>query len=99
MWLFWLIDIAWCLYIILCFLVASKNNQNFSAISKSYLKGYFIFDFLATVPPMLTKQQNQIVNLLKLLRFVHLKEMFIPFKRLIDCLLVGKIQRKRNDML
>ena len=99
LWLYWAIDIAWCLQILICFFVASSNNRNFKSTSKSYLRGYFIFDVVATVPSMITMQQNASVNLLKFLRFVHVGEMFIPFKRLIDCLMEGKIQRKRSDML
>ena len=36
--------------------------------------------------------------MLKYLRFAHVTEMFTPFKRLIDCLMSGSIERKRSDM-
>ena len=54
LWLVWVNDISWCIEILLSFLVASPNNRTFKDISKSYLKGFFIFDVLATVPPMIT---------------------------------------------
>ena len=49
----------------------------------NYLKGWFIFDFLATVPPMIFLEQNFYVNVLKLLRFTHLGQIYAPFKRLL----------------
>ena len=55
-WLVWVNDISWCIEILLSFLVASPNNRTFKDISKSYLKGFFIFDVLATIPPMITMQ-------------------------------------------
>lgn len=57
-WLVWVNDISWCIEILLSFIVATPNNRTFKAISKSYLKGFFIFDVLATIPSMITLQQN-----------------------------------------
>ena len=54
LWLVWLNDISWCVEICLSFLVASPNNRTFGSIAKSYAKGFFVFDVLATLPPMLT---------------------------------------------
>ena len=98
LWLYWVIDILWCLEIIFCFFIASQKNRKFADISKSYLKGFFIIDFLATIPPMITMQKSNSINMLKYLRFAHVTEMFTPFKRLIDCLMSGSIARKRSDM-
>ena len=97
-WLVWVNDISWCIEILLSFLVASPNNRTFKDISKSYLKGFFIFDVLATIPPMITMQQNSTINLLKFLRFAHIGEMFTPFKKLIDTLMEGTIAKKRSDV-
>lgn len=98
LWLVWVNDISWCLEIVLSFLVASPNNRTFKEIAKAYLKGYFIFDVLATIPPMITMQKNSTINLLKFLRFAHIGEMFTPIKNLIDCCMEGTIAKKRNDM-
>lgn len=54
LWLTWINDISWCIEIVISFFVASANNRTFSSISKAYLKSYFIFDVLATIPPMAT---------------------------------------------
>ena len=83
---------------LLNFFVASHQNLTFKAISKAYLKGFFLLDFLATIPPMVTLQQNKTLNLLKFLRFAHIGEMFLPFKQLIDCLMSNTIAKKRSDM-
>ena len=96
--LVWINDISWCVEILLKFFVASPKNRTFSTISKAYLKGFFIFDALATLPPMLTLQKNRTVNLLKFLRFVHIGEMFAPFKKLIDYFMEGSIAKKRSDL-
>ena len=98
LWLVWVNDISWSIEIFLSFFVASPNNRTFTSISKAYLKSYFIFDVLATVPPMVTLQQNRSVNLLKFLRFVHIGQMFTPFQKLIDCCMTNTIAKKRSDM-
>ena len=98
LWLVWINDISWCIEILLSFVTASPNNRTFRDISIAYLKGFFIFDVLATIPPMITMQKNETINLLKFLRFVHIREMFEPFKKLIDCCMEGTIAKKRSDM-
>lgn len=54
MWLVWVNDISWCIEILISFLVASDTNRDFKSISLNYLTSFFIVDFLATVPPMVT---------------------------------------------
>lgn len=98
LWLIWLNDISWCLNIVLSFIVASPNNRTFKSIAKSYLTGYFFFDAMATLPPMITMQRDPKINLLKFLRLVHLGQMFTPFKKLIDVCMKNAIARKREDL-
>ena len=87
LWLVWVNDISWCVEIVLNFFLASPKKRNCRAIACSYFKGYFIFDVLATVPPMLFLQKSKEVNFLKFLRLAHIRDMFRPFKSLIDCLM------------
>ena len=54
LWLVWINDISWCVEILISFLVASENERTFNDISLAYLKGFFIVDVLATIPPMIT---------------------------------------------
>ena len=89
LWLVWVNDISWCVEIVVSFIKASPTNRTFSTIAKAYFTGFFFFDFLATVPPMITLQENRNVNLLKFFRFVHIGEMFTPFSKLLDCLMAG----------
>lgn len=97
-WLVWINDISWSIEILLNFIVASPNNRTFKAIANSYLRGFFIFDVLATIPPMIYLQKNRNINLLKFLRFVHIGEMFTPFRKLIDWIMDGAIAKKRSDV-
>ena len=53
-WLVWLNDISWCVEIVLNFFVTSDLDRDLPSIARSYLKGFFIFDVLATLPPMIT---------------------------------------------
>ena len=85
-WLVWLNDISWCVKIVLNFFVASEFDRDFLSIARTYLKGFFIFDALATFPPLFTLQQNTKINLLYFLRFVHIFELFEPIKLLINWL-------------
>ena len=87
----WVNDISWCIEIMLKFLTASPKKRTFKKIASSYAKGFFFFDFLATIPPMIYKQQNMAVNMLKFFRLTHIGEMFLPFKALIDCLMTNSI--------
>ena len=76
LWLVWVNDVSWCIEIVLSFFVANPKQRTFSTIACSYLKGYFIIDVLATIPPMITLQQYKSVNCLKFLRLLHIGEMF-----------------------
>ena len=97
-WLVWLNDFSWCLEIILNFVTSSPINRTFKGISKAYLKGNFVFDLAATVPPMIFMQKNRTVNLLKFLRLVHVFEMFSPIMTLLDWVMSDQIARKRSDV-
>ena len=57
-WLVWLSEISWCLKIVLSFFVASEMHRDFKSIARNYLKGFFIFDALATFLPLVTLQQH-----------------------------------------
>ena len=85
-WLVWLSEVSWCIKIVLNFFVASEEKRDYKSIAISYLKGFFIFDALATFPPLITLQQNTKINLLYFLRFVHIFELFEPIKLLINWL-------------
>ena len=61
------------------FIVADKQNRKFKDVAKNYLFGFFIFDVVATIPPMVYMERNNKANTLKMLRLVHIREVFSPF--------------------
>ena len=75
----WIVDISWSVEIIMNFIVADASNRTFKAVAKSYLLGFFIFDIIATVPPMIYLELNTTANFFHMLRVVHIKEAFLPF--------------------
>lgn len=98
LWVVWLNDISWCIEILVSFFVASDNDKTFKDTSLNYLKGFFVLDVLATLPPMITNQKIMAVNMLKFLRFSHLFEMFEPFEKMINCCCASKKAKQRGDM-
>lgn len=50
----------------------------------NYFSGYFIFDVVATIPPMIYLEKNNTVNFLKMIRLVHLSEAFKPFHFFVE---------------
>jgi len=53
---------------------------------------------IATLPPIIDNQDDDNVQLVKLLRFVHLGDMFKPFKMLVNLLMDKSIAKKRSNM-
>ena len=49
----WTVDISWVFDITLNFFTADEQNRTFTKISRHYVGGWFIVDFLATVPKKL----------------------------------------------
>ena len=94
----WMTDCSWSIEILLCFIKADEHNTTFKEISLNYLKFYFIFDVLATVPPMATGQQNISVNFLKFLRLVHFADMFKPFNLVLNWMYPTMSGHKRESI-
>ena len=75
----WIVDISWSIEICMNFIVADKQNRTFKDVAKNYLYGFFIFDVIATIPPMIFMEKNNKANVLKMLRLVHITDVFSPF--------------------
>ena len=90
----WFVDVSWSFDICLKFFIADEHHRAFKVIARNYLKGWFIFDFLATVPPMIFLEQNFYINCLKLLRFCHLGQIYAPFRRILRRLFPNDIQKQ-----
>ena len=75
----WIVDISWSVEICMNFIVATKEHRDFKSVALNYITGYFIFDVVATIPPMVYLEKNNTVNFLKMIRPVHISEAFKPF--------------------
>ena len=75
----WIVDISWTVEIFMNFIVADKINRTFKDVAKAYFFGFFIFDIIATIPPMILMERNDTANFLKMLRIVHISDAFLPF--------------------
>jgi len=62
--------------IIFTFFVAETHNQRLKDCVLNYLFGYFIFDFIATVPGLVTLELVKEIYFLKVLRFLQLGRFF-----------------------
>jgi hypothetical protein len=81
----WFVDCVWCFEILLSFFKGHLTYApNLEASVRRYMRqgpftiGAFWFDFFSTIPPMLFKEQQLIINTLKFLRLYHFKEMYYP---------------------
>ena len=97
-WLEWLVDISWSVEILLNFFTVDEKSRTLKARASAYLWSYFVFDIVATLPPMVTGQQYDHINVLKMLRLVHVLEIFEPFQRLIDLLMHDKIRKQKENI-
>ena len=89
----WFVDAAWCAEIILSFLKANKTKKTLGSTSWQYLfngrfyVGAFWFDVASTLPPMLLKEENLVINALHFLRFYHFQEIFYPIETVTNFIL------------
>lgn len=83
----WFVDSVWCFEIILSFLKGHVvHSRTVNQAAKRYMFngpfniGAFWFDAASTIPPMIYKEKNLKINVLKFLRLYHFKEMFYPIE-------------------
>lgn len=98
-WLEWLVDISWSVEIVLNFFTVNDKCRTLKSRSIEYAKSFLIIDLIATVPPLLTGEKNDQVILLKMLRFLHILEIYEPLQRLIWFLMQNSIEKKKNNVL
>ena len=96
-WLEWIADISWTIEICLSFITAGGGKTKFKEIARDYLSLWFWIDSIATFPCMLLKQRNDTALLLKMLRLLHLLEIFYPIKLLLSYLMRDKIQKEIDN--
>ena len=89
----WICDISWTIEICVNFISASRHRRTFRAISLGYLKGWFFIDAIATFPAIISRQNSKFAYYLKMLRLLHLFDMFNPFWLLLtNFLMVHKMK-------
>ena len=63
-----------------------------------YIKsGIFFIDVISTVPAMITLEKNNAMSFFKFLRLVRYKNMFNPFRKLLNFLMPGRSTFQRDD--
>lgn len=82
-------DIIYIIEIFLNFIKRTRAHKDLSSISDNYIKTYFVFDVVATVPPLLNVQGSENFSLyfLKCFRIVHFFRISKPLQLLLSVLL------------
>jgi len=92
------IDIIQTIEIFLNFIKYSRAHKDFSSISSSYLQGYFIFDFIGTIPCLLFYNEQWPFYWLKVFRFIHIFRLTIPLKYFMHWALSKYSKKRQNDL-
>ena len=93
----WACDLLWALNICVNFVTLKKKSDTFMHVSKRYLKLWFWIDALSTFPAIFTLQGNQVAQIMKMLRFSHLKSIFLPLRYLLNHVLMRNCTTKHVD--
>jgi hypothetical protein len=68
------------------------------SISSSYLQGYFVFDFIGTIPCLLFYNEQWPYYWLKVFRFIHIFRLTIPLKYFMHWALSKYSKKRQNDL-
>lgn len=93
------IDIIYSIEIILCFVKKTIGRRELRQIVTNYLRTYFIFDLIGTVPEMVLFDEGINFYPLKLFRFVHVYRLHKPFSLLMKRLLSKYSKKRQNDLI
>ena len=92
------IDIIYLVEILLCFVKRTIARRDLANIIPHYLKTYFFFDVIATVPNIFLGEGRE-WYFLKLFRFVHVYRIHKPGTLLMKCLLTKYSKKRQNDLI
>lgn len=92
------IDIIWVFEIVINFVKYSRAHKDFTSISLNYLSGYFIFDFLGTIPCLIIFHQKFPYYWFKVFRFVHFFRLTIPLRYFMHWALSKYSKKRQNDL-
>jgi hypothetical protein len=94
-----LVDIIWLFEIIANFVKRTSINIDVKMISRSYvINGPFIFDFLATIPPLFTGEVFS-TYYFKIFRIVHLEMLNEPINIILAFLLGNYSKKRQGDLI
>lgn len=92
------IDIIWVIEVTINFVKYSRAHKDFSSISLNYLSGYFIFDFLGTIPCLIFFNEEYPYNWFKVFRFAHFFRLTIPLRYFMHWALSKYSKKRQNDL-
>jgi hypothetical protein len=93
------IDIIYSIEICFCFVKKTIGRRELKQIVTNYLKTYFIFDLLGTVPEMVLFDEGITFYPCKLFRFVHVYRLHKPFSLLMKRMLSKYSKKRQNDLI
>lgn len=93
-------DIIYILEILLNFIKRTRAHKDLQAIADNYIKTYFIFDVVATLPCLLNANgsENYSLYFLKLFRLVHFFRISKPLQLILSVLLQKYSKKRQNDL-
>jgi hypothetical protein len=93
-----LVDIIWLFEICFNFVKRTKINTDVRSIAFNYaFNGTFIFDVLATIPPLLSSESFS-VYYFKCFRILHLEALVLPVNIILGFLLSNYSKKRQNDL-
>ena len=92
------IDIIWVFEVAINFVKYSRAHKDFSSISINYLTGYFIFDFLGTIPCLIFFNEEYPYYWFKVFRFAHFFRLTIPLRYFMHWALSKYSKKRQNDL-
>lgn len=92
------IDIIYTIEIMFCFVKRTLSRRDIKQISMHYLKSYFIFDVIATIPNMIFFNEGPHFYFLKVFRFVHVYRLPIPLQLFMKCIMQKYSKKRQNDL-
>jgi len=87
-----IIDVIYIFEIVLCFFKKTRAQFNLYLIGMSYIKSYFIFDFIATLPLCMFQQFE--IYWLKCFKIIHITRLTLPLEVILSIAL-QKYSKKR----
>lgn len=92
------IDIIQVFEIVINFVKYSRAHKDFTSISLNYLTGYFVFDFIGTIPCLIFFNESWPYYWFKAFRFAHFFRLTIPLRYFMHWALSKYSKKRQNDL-